>query len=204
MVEKLSLSVKKLIKEEIKNATQQAQNPTEMDTNEDETSIQRESHRPNIGGGEDLTRPSIGRKPTPALQNCDESTWTEVVNRRRSPKSPLIQTPTIVGTKHTSEATSAAPDNELEAACHRAWLYIGHLHQNSTQEKLVRHLKKLNVTEILECEEIQTRGSLKAFKVGIPLRDLHNITNPASWPEGAIVRRYRFFRPQSQGARLEN
>lgn len=105
---------------------------------------------------------------------------------------------------HTPDTKASSSGNELQAAGRRAWLYIGHLHHNTTYELVERHLKKLDVTEIIECEVIQTQDSLKAFKVGIPLKDLQHITKPELWPEGATVRRYRFIRHQGQGTILEN
>lgn len=174
-MEKLSQSFQKMIQEEIKSAMKQ--------TGEAEPA-------------------ESAAEAHPTLQVRDESIWTEIVKRRRGP--PPIKTPTFVGTKQALETYSTKIENELQAANRKAWLYIGHLHQNTTPEKVERHLKNLDVKEISECEEIQTKGSLKAFKVGIPLTDLQKITNPESWPEGVIVRRYRFFRTQTQRATLEN
>ena len=187
MMEKVTLNLKEMIQEEIKNDTQE---------NPKNTSQQAERR--------EQTQPTTERQTDPATQNRDEPAWTEVVRRRRAPNPPHIQTPTIVGTKRTPDTAATVSGKELQAASRRAWLYIAHLHHNTTQELVESHLKKLNVTEIIECEEIQTKGSLKAFKVGIPLKDLQHITKPELWPEGTTVRRYRFFRHQGQGAILEN
>jgi hypothetical protein len=34
------------------------------------------------------------------------------------------------------------------------------------------HLRKQGISQVIDCEELQTKGYVKAFKVGIPLTDL--------------------------------
>ncbi|KAJ4425857.1 hypothetical protein ANN_27483 [Periplaneta americana] len=104
--------------------------------------------------------------------------YTEAV-KRNGVNSLKIKTPTIVGTKQiNTEKGAEKTENELQGGTRRAWLYIGRLHQTTTQEKIKRHLTKLNITNIVECEKLQTKGTLKAYKVGIPLNDLSKIDAP--------------------------
>ena len=130
-MEKLTLSVKKMIQDEIEIVKQIEQ--TECTIPEE----QRNSATKEIGE-EQQNQPPAEQHRVTTTQITGEP-WTEVVRRRHGPN---LQT--INGTKHTTE-TKTTIASELQAANRRAWLYIGHLHQNTMQEKVERHLKKLRL-----------------------------------------------------------
>lgn len=139
-------------------------------------------------------------------ENEETGSWVEVVRKGKKSNPPRVETPTIIGTKKTdvTRKDSESDSDELQAAIRRAWLYIGKLHQNTSADKIKRHLQKLDIDDIIGCEELPVRGRLKAYKVGIPLKDLPKASAPESWPEGILVRRYKLFRPRSEGIRIED
>lgn len=200
MMENITSNLKSMIKEEITQHTAGTGRNREERETETNTRGKNENREPR---NERKDPTSLEQQPTAEQQSSNEGTWVEVVKRRRGNKPQTIQTPTIIGTKQTADPNKEENENELQAVYHKAWLYIGHLHRNTTNEMVERHLKKLKVAETTDCEELQKKGTLKAYKVGIPLRDLHKVTDPGAWPEGAVIRRYRF-RSREQGASLDS
>lgn len=136
----------------------------------------------------------------------DKELWTTVVTKPLTPKenSAKMKATTTVGTRkpENENDNQQSQPGQLQAAERRAWLYIGKLHHNTTEEAVKRHLTNLHVTNVMECEELQSRGTLKAYKVVIPLTDVTKVNTPEAWPEGVVIRRYWLFRPQGAGARL--
>ena len=63
---------------------------------------------------------------------------------------------------------------ELQAAEKKAWLFVGRLTDTTTTEKIVRYLTRNGISGSIDCAEIPTRGTSKAFKVGIPYDQLKN------------------------------
>ena len=116
--------------------------------------------------------------------------WTEVVrknNRRRNQE-------TLIGTGTDAE-------NQLEAATRLAWLYVGRLKQNTTEDILTNFLRKNGVSDI-DCEQLNSIGRNKAFKVGIPFQHFDMVNKPEFWPAGVTVRRFRL-RGSCSGVSLE-
>lgn len=120
----------------------------------------------------------------------EEHTWVEVA-RRPPPRNTGIQ-----GTRPFDTACN------LRAADRKAWLFIGRLHPTTDAETLTFHLKDAGIQGEIECEQIETRGRTKAFKIGIPFEDRERATTPEIWPEGILVRRFSFRRPTFEGVRL--
>lgn len=103
------------------------------------------------------------------------TTWTEVVKRRAH---------NIIGTNENNTQMKAAP--------RKAWLFVGRLHEETKTEDVIAHLQANNIKEEIICEEIETKGRTKAFKIGLNFDDLEKTNDPNLWPRNVIVRRYRF------------
>ncbi|PSN43291.1 hypothetical protein C0J52_19985 [Blattella germanica] len=148
----------------------------------------------------------ITQEPTPQEHSRkDNELWSVIAAKpptttRRD--NARTETTTIVGTRKFENGNDKPPTGQLQAADRRAWLYIGKLHHSTTEEAVRKHLTSIHVNNIIECEELQSKGTLKAFKVVIPMQDLIKVNTAEAWPEGVVVRRYRLFRSQGTVARL--
>lgn len=93
---------------------------------------------------------------------------------------------------------------ELQAAEKIAWIFVGRLKATTNSEMVSNYMTKRGVREVIECEEIRSRGPNKAYKVGIPFGYLQTIQDPDFWPNGVQIKRYRFRRQYNEGASLED
>jgi hypothetical protein len=73
-----------------------------------------------------------------------------------------------------------------------AWIYIGRLEESTTKEDIEAFLTDNGIVKIIDCEELQTRGLSKAFKIGIPFDQKEVAYNPNLWPTGIVIRPFRF------------
>jgi hypothetical protein len=75
-----------------------------------------------------------------------------------------------------------------------AWLYVGHLKTETNTETVKNYLRKSSIEGELDCEELPGKGTNRAFRVGVPFKDLDRINLPDFWPSGVMIRRFRWFR----------
>lgn len=126
-------------------------------------------------------------------QSYNEGKWPQVARRNRTPQ----RNKQVVGTKTNT-------GDDIQAAQKTAWLFIGRLKEDTSPDSIIKYLQKNSIMEVIECEEVETRGRTKAFKLGIPFRYLEEIEDPGFWPEGIIIRRFRFRRTyHNKGISLE-
>lgn len=122
------------------------------------------------------------------------------VDSRITPTSELINGPVsdnrvkrpigMVGTGRTSADFSAPPK--------RAWIYIGNCVDTVTKDNIAAYLADNNPNiEVLELEQLPTKGSRKAFKLVADFKHLQVLMSPDSWPERVHVRRFRVQRERS-------
>ena len=83
-------------------------------------------------------------------------------------------------------------DNEIKAEKKKAWLYLGRMAQGTTVEGVKRFLIGKGIKDDETVEELTTVGHCKAFKLGFPFEQLQLTENPDFWPQGAVVRPFRF------------
>ena len=116
--------------------------------------------------------------------------WTEVIrkNNRRRNKETLI-------------GTGSDAENQLEAATCLAWLYVGRLKQNTTEEVITSFLRRNGVSDI-DCKQLNSIGRNKVFKVGIPFQHFDMVNKSEFWPAGMTVRRFHL-RSSRSGVLLE-
>lgn len=181
MVETLSKNMKIMIREEIRN-TGTADKPIKATPKEPTNIDGNQGIINDTNTAAEAKRQTTDRNDT---SESEEEEYEEVVNRRKRRRQR--RTETLVGT---------LIDNEVQAGQQTAWLYIGRLSQQVTVDKIKNFIRRKNIEGNITCEELTTRGDNKAFKLGIPMKYLANANDPAFWPQGVIVRRFRFRFPQ--------
>jgi hypothetical protein len=128
-------------------------------------------------------------------ENGKQQPWVEVVARRKTHTSKPREVTTIIGTMNTTN-TNLKPGEKF------AWLYVGKLHPTTTQGRVVEHLESNGIVGKIVCEELETKGYFKAFKVGIPYENLEKVNTAEFWPAGVLVRQFRFRRQRQLGTQL--
>ena len=83
-------------------------------------------------------------------------------------------------------------DSEIKAEKKKAWLYLGRMARGTTVEGVKRFLNGKGIKDEETVEELTTVGPCKAFKLGFPFEQLQLMENPDFWPQGAVVRPFRF------------
>ena len=85
-----------------------------------------------------------------------------------------------------------------------AWLYIGRLQEETDIQNVIKYLKESRITGEIDCEQLETRGRNRAFKIGFDFDKLEEVNDPDFWPRNVLVRpfRFRFSRREPQGASL--
>jgi hypothetical protein len=58
-------------------------------------------------------------------------------------------------------------------------------------ETVKNYLRNSSIEGELNCEELPGKGTNKAFRVGVPFKDLGRINSPDFWPSGVMIRRFR-------------
>lgn len=83
----------------------------------------------------------------------------------------------------------------LKAVDRKAWLYVGRINKNCTERELLEFLKIKQPERNFDIEKISRddRAS-SAFKVGIDFDLLEEMNKGDFWPQGIVIKRYRFFR----------
>lgn len=203
MLEALTNSMQDMIKKEIESIQHQAMNPRQKPSKADSNSNLNAGNRdppPRIGGAEQVgllytdeednreAAVTLGGKndaeevsAAHVVDTQDEENWTRYHSRRRQRQEKVP----IIGSKE-------GDDNDLRPADRTAWLYVGKVKHGTTEESIRNFLLKNNIKEGITCEKLTTKGSMEAFRVGIPFKHLTEAEKPEFWPKGILVRRYLF------------
>lgn len=86
------------------------------------------------------------------------------------------------------------PENDFMGAPRNAWIYIGRVKSDITEEKVSKYLKSKHPNSAFICEKLPSKGPYAAFKIGIEFQLLETIMDPNFWPTNVTVRRFNFFR----------
>lgn len=86
-----------------------------------------------------------------------------------------------------------------------AWFYVGKLRESTTQETITRYLTRNRIQGDIDCEELPTKGKMKAFRIGVPFSFIKEVESADFWPVGVLIRRFDFRRGRHsfRGASLE-
>lgn len=95
-------------------------------------------------------------------------------------------------TRTTITGTGGTANTNLKAAARNAWIFVGRLDQDTTADDITQFLLGNEISKVIECTEITTRGTNKAYKIGIPFEEKEKVYEPSIWPEGVLIRPYRF------------
>lgn len=89
---------------------------------------------------------------------------------------------------------SGFSDNSFAAAARRAYLYVGNVNINATEESLVAYLKSKYPEKefVVEALPVRDNAQSKSFKLVCDFTLLESLNSPESWSNGIIVK--RFFR----------
>lgn len=95
------------------------------------------------------------------------------------------------------KGTAAVQGNEKFVAMPaRMWLYVGRVNDGVDAGDVKAYIGGkcgASVDEI-DVKQLNTRGSSNAFQVGLLRKHYGAMESADAWPEGIIVRRFRFFR----------
>ncbi|PSN52531.1 hypothetical protein C0J52_14317, partial [Blattella germanica] len=92
-----------------------------------------------------------------------ERTWVDAINRRR--RSQQQTESNIYG--------AATEERSLRAGTRTAWLYVGRLHHATTERDKNAYLCR--VSERVEVEQLDTKGSNKAFKISVMVWNIEGL-----------------------------
>lgn len=194
----LQNKLEKLIEEKIKESLGNATTRRELrSTAEESRDQQEEGNKPDSPTIEKREGKNGEPRHWDGQEDEVEGTWTRVTYGRSN------RTNRTQGAKQTI-GTNTRMDEDIQAAQRYAWLFLGRLKEDTTADKVKKYLHKNGIQGNTICEEIESRGRNKAFKLGIPLEYLGEANDPNFWPEGVVVRRYRFRRTyQNEGVSLD-
>lgn len=144
----------------------------------------------------DVAERSVKRQNEPLLVNTTKSNeredekFTTVQHRRR---------------KHRSEASirgsgEISDDHSFASAKRMAWLYVGRAAKSVTKNDLESFLGSRFANRSFLVDELPARepATSRAFKVGADFDLLDQLNDSNLWPTGIIIKRFHFFRGQSQ------
>lgn len=95
---------------------------------------------------------------------------------------------TIVGTGTVDQSS------EFKAAEKNVWVYVGGVNANVTKDIIINYVKQKTHLEHIECDELNTIGKNKSFKVGLLSKFQEQVYDPGFWPCGTLIRRFNLFR----------
>lgn len=103
----------------------------------------------------------------------------------------------IVG-NGTESTTPGKP--AFSSAVRKAWLYVGRAERDTTCRQVLDHLQKSFPGQQFEIDPLPVRDDAKsiAFKLGADIGLIDQLNKPDVWPNGILVKRYRFFRKHSE------
>jgi hypothetical protein len=70
----------------------------------------------------------------------------------------------------------------LKAVEGSAWLYIGRLSPDTTEDNILEYLSENGVEGRIHCDMVSEKINSKAFKIGIPMHELQQVHNSSFWP----------------------
>ena len=208
MMDNLSNIIKKMIKQEIKNATLEGLEPPSQrleitesepsihleegdEDNESFRKVQRRGCRTGRSRDDNMHLNSAGSS-TDTYQSAAENRnilGTESQQRARLPRNLQIanKIPTPLSKTGKEERT-----NKLKYAAGLCWLFLSRFDESTTSATVLEHLKENGITDVRECVELNTRGRNKCFKMAVNETMKNEVDNEELWPEGIIFRPFRF------------
>jgi hypothetical protein len=108
----------------------------------------------------------------------------------------------IKGTDNAQNSVdSTTEDPGFSAPERKIWLHISRCKSDTTIDQVNSHLHKKWPQLAFEVEKLQSKGSNSSFKVSTQY-DKELLTlfyTPSNWPEGVVIKQFRFFRRDNSG-----
>lgn len=95
----------------------------------------------------------------------------------------------VIGTKDTAG---------LVAGEKKAWLYLGRLHSDTTEEAVKKYISDSFADVTATVERLESKGSNASFKVGVDFEKKDKLFNSSVWPKDAVLKRFLFRRGRSK------
>jgi hypothetical protein len=103
-----------------------------------------------------------------------------------------------------SKINPADSEEKIWARDKKIWRYVGRLHNDIQNNDLISYMKENGIKGDITCEELNSLGSTKAFKVRIREEEAEKTDNENFWPKGVLIRPFRFpRRANQQGVHLK-
>nr|CAI5819846.1 unnamed protein product [Callosobruchus analis] len=107
-------------------------------------------------------------------------------------------------TKTRDRAVFGTADNlsQLTAVKRKLWLYVGRITPNTGVRGMEQHLKTIfpNTQFAVELLPKWKNSQTEAFKIGLDYTLQEELFRGHNWPSGALVKKYKFFRNESQNS----
>lgn len=100
----------------------------------------------------------------------------------------------IVGTSTSSEHTE-----DFGAPTPRLWIYVGRCKKDTSEDDVLRYLKRRAPDGTFEVVKLDTKGVNEAFRVSADINLKDSLYDPNFWPSGITVKQFRFFRVGKRG-----
>lgn len=119
------------------------------------------------------------------------------INRKREVSLNDTKNQIIIGKSKKQEK-----DDEILAAPKRLWLYVGRLKPKLKPNHLNNFLSKHLPNRQFTVEELRSDNNSSSFKVGADWDLQETLYSESFWPEGILIKRFRFSRPQNIGKKI--
>lgn len=170
----------------MKNVVSRDGNSTERDNSKDVSTIPKII----IDEFKEPTQPT--RKNTPqkdrlSSEHIQHEVWTTVEAKKRKTKKQNV----IEG---NSDITSLPENASFTSAERKAWLYVGRVDLKATECNIKNFLTRKFPNREFRVEMLPKRENAIsiAFKVAADFSLMEELQKPEMWPQGVLVRRFRF------------
>ncbi|KAL3281509.1 hypothetical protein HHI36_004716, partial [Cryptolaemus montrouzieri] len=117
--------------------------------------------------------------------NKDSTEWKLVERKKQKPQNKL---PTVMGTASPTLAGDFAGRKRM------AWLFITRVRKGTTSTHVENYLKLKAENCEIDVKDLNSKSDYhESFRVGTELSRVENFMDSSFWPDGVIVRGYRFF-----------
>lgn len=168
------------------------------------TSKQQKQHiqstSPAEGEVADMTELSEVHAPEQNIQKKDDSTVRsqKPIKHRARNVNQKTEKKEIRGIDQSQASFGSVPK--------RTWLYVGRVAESVDEAQIENHLKMKFPEGQFQVESLEKNehSTGKSFKVGANIELLEELYEPNIWPQGIIVKQFRFFRKPNRSRQTGN
>lgn len=78
-----------------------------------------------------------------------------------------------------------------------AYVYVGHIKGEVVEKDMLEYLSETWPENSFQVKKLDTKGNNSSFKVSLEFKDKNILFEGTKWPQGVIVKDYKFFRPSA-------